>query len=175
LFRYIIVDEERSNFSVSQVVSEPEPEAHIITIHPVAVPSTKHKLSRSALAGLLVGGIIIGTLLVLFGYLIYRRLKRAKKPEIPKPDTGKDSMEQGPIDQGPLPAELIGVAETGGTPVCEAEAPKDICEMDAGYLGHELQERDRVSTSVDSSLIGTQSPVSPLSPESLRSTQATEP
>lgn len=169
------MDEERRNFSVSQVVSEPEPDAQIITIPPVAGPSTSHGISRAALAGALIGGISVGLLLISIGYLIYRRAKRLRRPQTSEADMEKDSIEKRPIDQRGIPAEVCGVAETGGIPVCEAEAPKDICEMDAGYLGHELQGRNGGDLSGDAILTGTQSPISPLSPESPRSAPISEP
>jgi hypothetical protein len=80
--RYIIVDYERSTFSLSQIqFPSSETKSHIVAIYPPSeTPSSTSKPTRHGLTGGAIAGIVIGVvaliIALLAGYYLIRRHKR---------------------------------------------------------------------------------------------------
>lgn len=128
---YLIVDYERSNFTIAQAAfPDPLPAAKIVTIEPpsnstsTTTSSTKSTLGVGAIAGIAVGGVVLGILLALGAFFFFRKRRQKKRYELANTqitEGGSDSRivaasQKLPVNQDPQ--------ELGGTPLTELASPR---------------------------------------------------
>lgn len=118
-FRYVIVDYDRSNFSVSQALfPDPSVSSHLVPVLPpqtgsstasTPLPAHHHGLSKGLIAGIVIAAVIFIVLLIIATLFVMRKLrsrraaKDASNPDWIKPELdGKDTTFLGAYE---VPAE----------------------------------------------------------------------
>jgi len=104
MLRYIIVDYERSNFSVYQSVFPDDGASKIVPIYPVETHQHRSTLSRGGIIGIIISAIMLVVLLAgaCFGHRRYKVRKLKVLKDI------KKNAESEEVRGNQLPEEVVG-------------------------------------------------------------------